>query len=151
MIPSGVPRPGFAGFVRLPSARFPTNTSRLACGAVSCLLLSLTLPVRRRLRIDDAAGNLAADAREGVARVWWTAALETGLPPGALAAAGCFIRSALPEEVRLPLARRSAEPKPPTRTTSTGSPNAPPPTPAASTPCWPHLPTRPALVEPRVS
>jgi hypothetical protein len=40
-------------------------------------------------------------------RVWWTAALEAGLPPGALAGAGCFAGS-LPDEVWLPLARRSA-------------------------------------------
>ncbi|WP_043386798.1 helix-turn-helix domain-containing protein [Streptomyces mutabilis] len=35
--------------------------------------------------------------------VWWTAALDVGLPPGALADAGSF-----PDEVWLPLARRSA-------------------------------------------
>ncbi|MFF8994501.1 hypothetical protein ACF09H_32175 [Streptomyces sp. NPDC014983] len=40
-------------------------------------------------------------------RVWWTAALEAGLPPGALAGAGRFA-AALPDEVWLPLARRSA-------------------------------------------
>ncbi|MFJ4700472.1 hypothetical protein ACIP5N_22165 [Streptomyces sp. NPDC088768] len=40
-------------------------------------------------------------------QVWWTAALEAGLPPGALAGAGDFV-AALPDEVWLPLARRSA-------------------------------------------
>ncbi|WP_311315074.1 hypothetical protein [Streptomyces naphthomycinicus] len=40
-------------------------------------------------------------------KVWWTAALEAGLPPGALAGAGEFA-AALPDEVWLPLARRSA-------------------------------------------
>ncbi|MFK0142464.1 hypothetical protein [Streptomyces murinus] len=40
-------------------------------------------------------------------QVWWSAALEAGLPPGALAGAGDFA-AALPDEVWLPLARRSA-------------------------------------------
>ncbi|MET8608906.1 hypothetical protein ABZV92_35780 [Streptomyces rubiginosohelvolus] len=40
-------------------------------------------------------------------QIWWTAALEAGLPPGALAGAGEFAAS-LPDEVWLPLARRSA-------------------------------------------
>ncbi|MEV5177973.1 hypothetical protein AB0L10_44875, partial [Streptomyces flaveolus] len=40
-------------------------------------------------------------------QVWWTAALEADLPPGALAGAGYFA-AALPDEVWLPLARRSA-------------------------------------------
>ncbi|MFC8704904.1 hypothetical protein ACFUIV_22335 [Streptomyces anulatus] len=40
-------------------------------------------------------------------RIWWTAALEAGLPTGALAGAGDFAAS-LPDEVWLPLARRSA-------------------------------------------
>ncbi|MFI1189643.1 hypothetical protein [Streptomyces californicus] len=40
-------------------------------------------------------------------QIWWTAALEAGLPPGALAGAGDFAAS-LPDEVWLPLARRSA-------------------------------------------
>ncbi|MET8771671.1 hypothetical protein [Streptomyces sp. NPDC004658] len=40
-------------------------------------------------------------------RVWWTAALEAGLPAGALAGAGDFA-AALPDETWLPLARRSA-------------------------------------------
>ncbi|MFE1199945.1 hypothetical protein ACFW6E_45905 [Streptomyces olivaceoviridis] len=40
-------------------------------------------------------------------QVWWTAALDAGLPPGALADAGYFA-AALPDEVWLPLARRSA-------------------------------------------
>ncbi|WP_443977607.1 hypothetical protein [Streptomyces anulatus] len=40
-------------------------------------------------------------------QIWWTAALEAGLPPGALAGAGDFAAS-LPNEVWLPLARRSA-------------------------------------------
>ncbi|MEO3978966.1 hypothetical protein [Streptomyces sp. CAU 1734] len=41
-------------------------------------------------------------------RVWWTAALEADLPPGALAGAGGFAHCALPDGVWLPLARRSA-------------------------------------------
>ncbi|MHC3534181.1 hypothetical protein ACLQ2M_40250 [Streptomyces sp. DT7] len=40
-------------------------------------------------------------------QIWWTAALEAGLPTGALAGAGDFAAS-LPDEVWLPLARRSA-------------------------------------------
>ncbi|MER6685458.1 hypothetical protein [Streptomyces olivaceoviridis] len=40
-------------------------------------------------------------------QVWWTAALDDGLPPGALADADYFA-AALPDEVWLPLARRSA-------------------------------------------
>ncbi|MFI1530673.1 hypothetical protein [Streptomyces griseus] len=40
-------------------------------------------------------------------QIWWTAALEAGLPPGALAGAGDFAAS-LSDEVWLPLARRSA-------------------------------------------
>nr|WP_258404872.1 hypothetical protein [Streptomyces sp. F12] len=40
-------------------------------------------------------------------QVWWTAALDAGLPPGALAGAGRFA-AALPDQVWLPLARRSA-------------------------------------------
>lgn len=43
----------------------------------------------------------------GTEQEWWTAALEAGLPPGALAGAGRFA-AALPDEVWLPLARRSA-------------------------------------------
>ncbi|MFJ4932128.1 hypothetical protein [Streptomyces sp. NPDC088736] len=44
---------------------------------------------------------------EDTEQVWWTAALEAGLPPGALAGAGNFA-AALPDKVWLPLARRSA-------------------------------------------
>ncbi|WP_405429650.1 hypothetical protein [Streptomyces anulatus] len=40
-------------------------------------------------------------------QVWWTAALDADLPPGALAGAGGFA-TALTDEVWLPLARRSA-------------------------------------------
>ncbi|MFJ2218177.1 hypothetical protein ACIQVO_38250 [Streptomyces sp. NPDC101062] len=50
------------------------------------------------------AGRTAADTET----VWWTAALEAGLPPGALAGAGAFADVALPDGVWLPLARRSA-------------------------------------------
>ncbi|MFJ3229187.1 hypothetical protein ACIPJS_38365 [Streptomyces sp. NPDC086783] len=49
------------------------------------------------------ADRTAADTEQ----VWWTTALEAGLPPGALAGAGDFA-AALPDEVWLPLARRSA-------------------------------------------
>jgi hypothetical protein len=77
--------------------------------AASHLLLPLALPVRGRVRSGDAAGDPAARAPEDVARAWWTAALEAGLPPGALADAGYFANSALTDEVWLPLARRSAE------------------------------------------
>ncbi|MER8120662.1 hypothetical protein [Streptomyces sp. NPDC094031] len=45
----------------------------------------------------------AADTEQ----VWWSAALEAGLPPGALAGAGRFA-AALPDGVWLPLARASA-------------------------------------------
>ncbi|MFJ8078865.1 hypothetical protein ACIQ7Q_34245 [Streptomyces sp. NPDC096176] len=51
-----------------------------------------------------APGRSAADT----ATEWWTAALEAGLPPGALAGAGHFSHT-LTDEVWLPLARRSAE------------------------------------------
>ncbi|MFF8786710.1 hypothetical protein [Streptomyces sp. NPDC015125] len=77
--------------------------------AVSHLLMPLALPLWGRPRPGDAAENPAASAPEDVARAWWTAALEAGLPPGALAAAGYFTLSALPDEVWLLLARRSAE------------------------------------------
>ncbi|MFB8401143.1 hypothetical protein [Streptomyces sp. NPDC055912] len=77
--------------------------------AVGHLLMPLALPVRGRPRPGDAAGNPTARVPEDVARVWWTAALEAGLPPGALADAGYFASSALTDEVWLPLARRSAE------------------------------------------
>ncbi|MFD3422131.1 hypothetical protein [Streptomyces decoyicus] len=77
--------------------------------AVSHLLMPLALPVRGRPRSGDAARTPAARAPEDVARVWWTAALEAGLPPGALADAGYFAKSALTDEVWLPLAWRSAE------------------------------------------
>ncbi|MFJ6438711.1 hypothetical protein [Streptomyces sp. NPDC091416] len=49
------------------------------------------------------AGRTSVDTEQ----IWWTAALEAGLPPGALAGAGGFAAS-LPNEVWLPLARRSA-------------------------------------------
>ncbi|WP_063835832.1 hypothetical protein [Streptomyces mutabilis] len=76
---------------------------------VSHLLAPLALSSRARPRTGDAAQNPAAGAPEDIARTWWTAALQAGLPPGALAAAGYFILSALPDEAWLPLARRSAE------------------------------------------
>ncbi|MEV5383009.1 hypothetical protein [Streptomyces sp. NPDC052721] len=44
-------------------------------------------------------------------QVWWTAALEADLPPGALAGAGDFA-AALPEEAWLSLARRRPLPGP---------------------------------------
>ncbi|UGQ11073.1 hypothetical protein LO772_30400 [Yinghuangia sp. ASG 101] len=51
----------------------------------------------------------AAHTPVDIAHVWWTAALDAGLPPGALAGAGYFATSALTDEAWLPLARRSAE------------------------------------------
>ncbi|WP_282108082.1 hypothetical protein [Streptomyces sp. RK31] len=49
------------------------------------------------------ADRTAADTEQ----VWWTAALDADLPPGALAGAGDFA-AALPHDMWLPLARRSA-------------------------------------------
>ncbi|MGW7196211.1 hypothetical protein [Streptomyces chryseus] len=77
-----------------------------AAAAVSRLLLQLTFTVQGRPRSGDAAEVPTAQAQQDVARAWWSAALEAGLPPGALAGAGYF---ALADEVWLPLARRSAK------------------------------------------
>ena len=77
--------------------------------AASRLLTWLALGTRGRPRPGDAAPDAAARAAVDAATMWWTAALEAGLPPGALAGAGDFAGSALADEVWLPLARRSAE------------------------------------------
>ncbi|MFE0775388.1 hypothetical protein [Streptomyces sp. NPDC058861] len=77
--------------------------------AVSRLLLPLALSIHGHPRTDDEAENTAARAFEDIAHTWWAAALQAGLPPGTLAAAGHFASSALPDDMWLPLARRSAE------------------------------------------
>lgn len=67
--------------------------------AASWLFMTLAILKPRRF----------AHAHEDVAHVWWQAALDAGLPSGALAGAGHFSNLALPETVWLSLARRSAE------------------------------------------
>ncbi|MCX4550395.1 hypothetical protein [Streptomyces sp. NBC_01500] len=74
-----------------------------AATAVSHLMSPLAL-VTMALTPEDAA-HTPVD----VAHVWWTAALDASLPPGALAGAGYFATSTLTDEAWLPLARRSAE------------------------------------------
>ncbi|MFF1962483.1 hypothetical protein ACFVW5_02485 [Streptomyces sp. NPDC058232] len=76
--------------------------------AASYLLMMLALLKPRRPRPGAAARGRAARATMDVAHVWWAAALDADLPPGALAGAGYFAK-ALPDEVWLSLARRSAE------------------------------------------
>ncbi|MET9615385.1 hypothetical protein [Kitasatospora indigofera] len=87
--------------------------SKLATGpggaaAASYLLTTLAILGPRRPRPGDAALDPAARTTVDVAHLWWAAALDADLPPGALAGAGHFA-TALPDEVWLPLARRSAE------------------------------------------
>ncbi|MEU6071061.1 hypothetical protein ABZ864_43120 [Streptomyces sp. NPDC047082] len=77
--------------------------------AASCLFMTLALLKPQRPRSGDVAPALADHADEGVAHVWWRAALDAGLPSGALAGAGHFSHLSLADEVWLPLARRSAE------------------------------------------
>ncbi|MEK2495152.1 hypothetical protein WN990_36985 [Kitasatospora purpeofusca] len=87
--------------------------SELATGpggaeAASYLLMTLALLTPQRPYAGDAVPDPAARTTVDVAHLWWTAALDADLPPGALAGAGHFA-DALPDEVWLPLARRSAE------------------------------------------
>ncbi|MFB8401133.1 hypothetical protein [Streptomyces sp. NPDC055912] len=80
--------------------------------AASRLLAALALhaPHRPYTRGVTAPAPRAAVAPAAVdaVLVWWTAALDAGLPPGALAGAGNFADLAVPDEVWLPLARASA-------------------------------------------
>lgn len=78
--------------------------------ALSRLFLTLTLLKPERSHTPGGAAPDSADRTAvDTAHVWWTAALEAGLPPGALAGVGEFAHLALADEVWLPLARRSAE------------------------------------------
>ncbi|MFC8949506.1 hypothetical protein [Streptomyces rochei] len=78
--------------------------------ALSRLFLMLTLLKPERSHTPGGAAPASADrAPVDTAHVWWTGALEAGLPPGALAGAGHFAHLALADDVWLPLARRSAE------------------------------------------
>ncbi|MEV6680723.1 hypothetical protein AB0N09_28235 [Streptomyces erythrochromogenes] len=72
------------------------------------LLMSLALLTLRRPRTDSGTREAAERAAVDAAIVWWTAALDAGLPPGALAGAGYFAGIGLTDELWLPLARRSA-------------------------------------------
>ncbi|MFD8396369.1 hypothetical protein ACFV2N_46160 [Streptomyces sp. NPDC059680] len=76
--------------------------------AATYLLMTLALLEPRRPRPGDGTLDPATRTTVDVAHVWWTAALDAALPPGALAGAGNFAK-ALPDEQWLPLARRSAE------------------------------------------
>jgi hypothetical protein len=87
--------------------------SELAAGpggdeAASYLLMTLALLKPRRPRPCENGLDPATRTTTDIAHVWWKAALEAGLPPGALAGAGHFATT-LPDEVWLPLARRRAE------------------------------------------
>ncbi|MFF7946623.1 hypothetical protein [Streptomyces griseorubiginosus] len=77
--------------------------------AVACLFLTLALLRPQRPRTGNAASAPAGRDAEDVARVWWAAALDAGLPSGALAGAGHLAKLAVADEVWLRLARRSAE------------------------------------------
>ncbi|WP_199800767.1 hypothetical protein [Streptomyces marianii] len=75
--------------------------------AASHLLMPLALLTPARPRPGTGGPAPAAITGTDTALVWWTAALDAGLPPGALADAGYFTGT-FPDEVWLPLARRSA-------------------------------------------
>ncbi|MGW2722412.1 hypothetical protein [Streptomyces sp. NPDC001492] len=77
--------------------------------AVACLFLTLALLRPQRPRTGNVAPAPVGRAAEDVARVWWAAALDAGLPSGALAGTGHLAKLAIADEVWLPLARRSAE------------------------------------------
>jgi hypothetical protein len=77
--------------------------------AASCLFLTLALLKPQRPATGDATSATDGRGGEDVAHLWWRSALDAGLPAGALAGAGHFSRLALPDEVWLSLARRSAE------------------------------------------
>ncbi|MFE3632333.1 hypothetical protein [Streptomyces goshikiensis] len=80
--------------------------------AASRLLAALALHAPHRPHTGGAAAPVpraaVAPAAVDAVLVWWTAALDVGLPPGALAGAGNFADLAVPDEVWLPLARASA-------------------------------------------
>ncbi|MEO3978967.1 hypothetical protein [Streptomyces sp. CAU 1734] len=91
----------------------PATWTELATGpegaaAVSRLLAALAADAPRRPGPGGAPLEPAARTAVDAAARWWTAALDAGLPPGALAAAGDFADTALDDTVWLPLARRSA-------------------------------------------
>ncbi|MFF9786368.1 hypothetical protein [Streptomyces nigrescens] len=79
------------------------------------LLATRLAPARMALmdgrlnRVDAGAAQPATEPAAAAVTVLWRAALEAGLPPGALAGAGAFARAALDDSVWLSLARRSAE------------------------------------------
>lgn len=77
--------------------------------AASRLLAALAARCPRRQDPHDPVLPSAARTALDAATTWWTAALDAGLPPGALAGAGALADVALPDEVWLPLARASAE------------------------------------------
>ncbi|MFD3422110.1 hypothetical protein [Streptomyces decoyicus] len=60
-------------------------------------------------RVDKDAERPAAESATAAVTVLWRAALAADLPPGALAGAGAFARTALDDAVWLPLTRASAE------------------------------------------
>ncbi|KOV91567.1 hypothetical protein [Streptomyces sp. NRRL B-3648] len=69
--------------------------------------------------------------------VWWTAVLDAGLPPGALAGTDDFA-AAVPSEVRLLPGPTPPTPRPGQAPAT--SPNAPPPTHVSPTPSsWTHI------------
>ncbi|MGW4268705.1 hypothetical protein [Streptomyces californicus] len=75
--------------------------------AASRLLAALAVHAPRRPEPGTPLEPAARTAVAAAAR-WWTAALDAGLPPGALAAAGDFADTALDDTVWLARARRSA-------------------------------------------
>ncbi|MFB6814476.1 hypothetical protein ACFCV8_08015 [Streptomyces sp. NPDC056347] len=78
-------------------------------GAAARLLAALAALAPRRPGPADAPPERAARTAVAAAARWWTAALDAGLPPGALAAAaGDFVDIALDGEVWLPPTRHSA-------------------------------------------
>ncbi|MFJ4700463.1 hypothetical protein ACIP5N_22210 [Streptomyces sp. NPDC088768] len=76
--------------------------------AASRLLAALAAHAPRRPEGGDPPLGPAARTAVAAAARWWTAALDAGLPPGALAAAGDFADTALDDTVWLAPARRSA-------------------------------------------
>ncbi|MFK0142468.1 hypothetical protein [Streptomyces murinus] len=91
-----------------PAAWRELATGPEGAAAVSRLLAALAADAPRRPGPGgDPLGPAARTAVATAAR-WWTAALDAGLPPGALAAAGDFADTAFDDRVWLPLARRSA-------------------------------------------
>ncbi|SCD32051.1 hypothetical protein GA0115243_100885 [Streptomyces sp. ScaeMP-e83] len=76
--------------------------------AASRLLAALAAHTPHRTRPGDTPPDPATHHVLAAAARWWTAALDAGMPTGALAAAGDFADTALDDTVWLPLARRSA-------------------------------------------